>query len=103
MTKSAFSGTARLVVDLGTAQIKPLVSGGHRAKARQRRQTGAAGQEGSRAPWCPDEFRQTAARIVRRTTPSECGEGERRRVVSRRRHVADARCNRILKDSPEAQ
>src|SRR5215469_2212299 len=76
MTKSAFSSTARLVVDLGSAQIKPLVSGGHRAKAGQRRQTGAAGQEGGGAPWCPDGFRQTAARVVRRTTPLECSEGD---------------------------
>jgi len=81
-----FSGTARLVVDLGTARIKPLASGGHRARGCRRRQTGAAGQEGGRAPWRQDGFRQTAVRVVRRTTPLECGEGKRRRVVSRRRH-----------------
>src|SRR5262245_52006713 len=71
-----FSGTSRLVVDLRTARIKPLASGGHRARGCRRRQTRAAGQEGGRAPWRQDGFRQTAARVVRRTTPSECGEGE---------------------------
>ena len=94
MTESPFSATARLVVDPCTARIKASGIGGHRARECRKRQTGAAGQEGGRAPWRQDGFRQTAARVARRTTPLECGEGERRRGVSRRRH-SGRRCRAV--------